>query len=151
MFAGNTSLSSANYDLLLIGWSTITSAETPLKQGIAFDAGSSKYCKAASARASIISKYGWTITDGGMDCSTSVEELVSSKVKLYPNPVISELNVTIDYHLIDEPYVIIDGLGRVILNGKLNEFDTAINVEQLSKGIYYLKVSDRTASKFIKE
>ena len=37
------------------------------------------------------------------------------------------------------------------LNGKLNEIETTINVEQLSKGIYYLKVSDKNANKFIKE
>jgi hypothetical protein len=39
----------------------------------------------------------------------------------------------------------------VVLNGKLNDVDTTINVEQLSKGIYYLNVSGNSASKFIKE
>jgi len=39
----------------------------------------------------------------------------------------------------------------VVLNGKLNEVDTAINVEQLSKGIYYLKIAGNSATKFIKE
>ena len=86
-----------------------------------------------------------------MDCSTSVEELVSSKVKLYPNPVISELNVTIDYHLIDESYVIIDGLGRVVLEGNFKEVENTIDLKELAKGIYYLKVSDSYSSKFIKE
>ena len=150
MFRG-AKLSTGNYDSLLIGWSTITSLEDSLKQGIAFDAGNSKYCNGDLARASLVSNYGWTITDGGLDCLTSVEELESSKVKLYPNPVISELNVNIDYHLIDQPYAIIDGLGRVVLKGEFKEVESTINLIELSKGIYYLKVSDSHSSKFIKE
>ena len=51
---------------------------------------------------------------------------------------------------INQPYSIIDGLGRVVLNGKLNEVESTINVEQLSKGIYYLKISGNSATKFIK-
>jgi hypothetical protein len=84
--------------------------------------------------------------------SLGINENINDKLfTIYPNPAFSILNINADYQLINQHYTIIDGLGRVILNGKLNEFDTAINVEQLSKGIYYLKVSDRTASKFIKE
>ena len=40
---------------------------------------------------------------------------------------------------------------REAVKGKLNEGNNSINVEQLSKGIYYLKVSDSIASKFVKE
>jgi hypothetical protein len=40
---------------------------------------------------------------------------------------------------------------RTRQNGKLNEIETTINVEQLSEGIYYLKVSGKNAAKFIKE
>jgi hypothetical protein len=148
----NSGLSTANYDATLIGWATITPPETPLKPNVAFNAGFSKYCNGASARSSIISTYGWTITDGGLDCSSlDTEEFEVNSLKLYPNPVVSVLNIKTDNNLIKQPYSIIDGLGRVVLNGKLNEVDSTINVEQLSKGIYYLKVSDKNASKFIKE
>jgi uncharacterized protein (TIGR02145 family) len=75
----------------------------------------------------------------------------SSSIKLYPNPVVSILNVKTDYNFIGQPYTIIDGLGRVVLNGKLNEVESAINVGQLSKGIYYLKIAGNNANKFIKE
>ena len=152
MFYG-VQLSTANYDDLLIGWSTISSNETPLKPNVVFSGGNSKYCNGATSRASIISNYGWTITDSGLDsnCALDTETFKINSLKLYPNPVISYLNVKVDYDLINQPYTIVDGLGRVVLKGKINEVDTNINVEQLSKGIYYLKVSDRTASKFIKE
>jgi len=72
-------------------------------------------------------------------------------VKIYPNPVNRILNVIIDNYLINQPYTIFDILGRFVLNGKLNEVDNIINVEQLSKGVYYLKVSENNAIKFIKD
>ena len=151
MFA-SAGLSTTNYDALLIGWSTITPPETPLKPNVLFSGGNSKYCNGASARASIISAYGWTITDGGLDCtSLDTETFDTISLKLYPNPVLSILNVKVDSNLINQPYTIVDSLGRVILKGKLNDVDTTINVEQLSKGIYYLKVSDNIANKFVKE
>ncbi len=152
MFTG-AQLSISNYDTLLIGWSTISPNETPLKPNVPFWGGNSKYCNGATARASIISTYGWTITDGGQDaiCVLDTEDFETNNLKLYPNPVVNVLNVKTENNLINQPYTIIDGLGRVVLNGKLNEVDSTINVEQLSKGIYYLKVSDKNASKFIKE
>jgi surface protein len=148
----STGLSTVNYDALLIGWATISSNETPLKPNVPFSGGNSKYCNGASARNSIISTYGWTITDSGLDCSSlNTEEFETSSVKLYPNPVVSILNIKIDYNLINQSYNVIDGLGRVVLNGELNDVDTTMNVEQLSKGIYYLKIAGNSATKLIKE
>ena len=145
-------LSTANYDATLIGWATITSPETPLQPNVAFE-GASKYCNGASARSILTSApNNWSIQDAGLDCSSlDTEEFITSSLKLYPNPVLSILNVKTDYNLINQPYTIVDGLGRVVLNGKINEVESTINVEQLSKGIYYLKISDKNASKFVKE
>ena len=78
------------------------------------------------------------------------EQPFNNLVSFYPNPVVSVLNVKKDNSLINQPYTIIDGLGRVVLNGKLNDVESTINVEQLSRGIYYLKVSGYSATKFIK-
>ncbi len=57
-----TSLSRINYDLLLNGWSNLT-----LQNGVNFSAGSSQYCEGLTARARIISNFGWNITDGGQE------------------------------------------------------------------------------------
>jgi surface protein len=152
MFSG-IGLSTANYDSLLIGWSSISSNETPLKPNVVFSGGNSKYCNGTSARSSIISTYGWTITDGDRDpnCVLNIEEFETSIIKLYPNPVVNILNIKIDYNLINHSYNVIDGIGRVVLNGKLKEVNNTINVEQLSKGIYYLKVYGNNAYKFVKD
>jgi hypothetical protein len=150
MFNG-TQLSTANYDATLIGWATITPPETALQPNVTFDAGTSKYCNGASARSILTSApNNWTIIDNGQDCTgLNTEKFDTSSLKLYPNPVFSVLNV--DNNLTIQPYNIIDTLGKVILKGNLNEGDTSINVEQLSKGIYYIKIANNKASKFIKE
>jgi surface protein len=150
----NNGLSTTNYDATLIGWSTITSPETTLKSNVNFSGGYSTYCNGASARNLLISTYGWTISDSGLDfdCTTlDTEEFDKISLKLYPNPVLSALHINVDTHLTNQPYIIVDTLGKVILKGKLNEGDTTINVEHLSKGIYYIKVANNKASKFIKE
>jgi surface protein len=61
MFAEVT-LSTANYDALLIAWAA---GEVP--EGIAFHGGQSRYSAgaAATARQSLIDEHGWTILDGG--------------------------------------------------------------------------------------
>jgi len=62
MFTGAT-LPTPIYDNLLINWSQL-----PLKSGVTFSGGNSKYSAgdAANARAYIISTYGWSIMDGGI-------------------------------------------------------------------------------------
>lgn len=85
------------------------------------------------------------------DSSLSNTTFETNSLKLHPNPVTSILNLKTDISQVNQPYTIVDSLGRVVLNGKLNEVESTINVEQLSKGIYYLKISGNNASKFIKE
>ena len=150
MFLG-VGLSTANYDDLLIGWSTINSNENPLQPNLSLYV-SSNYCNGDVARSSLINTYGWNITDNGLDCSTlSSYEFESNSIKLYPNPVSYILNVKVNNDIISQSYFIVDALGRLVLEGKLNEVYNFISVEQLNKGIYYLKVLDHQAIKFIKE
>ena len=63
MFNG-ISLSTTNYDALLKGWDV-----QALQYGVVFDGGNSTYCTGAAARAHIKNVDGWSITDGGMNCS----------------------------------------------------------------------------------
>ncbi|MCK4826101.1 BspA family leucine-rich repeat surface protein, partial [bacterium] len=55
-------LSTANYDALLIGWEA-----QAVKDNVTFHGGYSKYSvgAAATARANLIADHNWTITDGG--------------------------------------------------------------------------------------
>ena len=122
MFSNGAGLSTANYDALLIAWSTRPGTTIPggangstyippLKPNVSFWVGNSKYCNGATARASIISTYGWTITDAGLDCtSLDTETFEKNSLKLYPNPVLNVLNVNVDSNLINQPYNVVDGL-----------------------------------------
>lgn len=61
MFA-ETKLSTKNYDAMLMSWS-----EQNVQRGVVFDAGSSTYSpSAADARARLIVKHAWVISDGGL-------------------------------------------------------------------------------------
>ena len=63
MFSGVT-LSTANYDDLLIGWRTTAQAGA-----IDFHGGFSEYCTGVEARQFLIDSLGWSITDGGINCT----------------------------------------------------------------------------------
>ena len=82
----------------------------------------------------------------GMD-----ESLYNNLVSFSPNPVTNILNVNVNDNMINQKYSITDILGKLIVEGKLNENSSSINVEYLSKGVYFLKVADNKAIKFIKE
>ena len=151
MFEG-AKLSTANYDVTLIGWATRGTNGGTLKQGVTFSGGSSNYCNGLGARNYLINTYKWVITDGGLDCTgLNTEDFSKNSVSLYPNPTLNILNIKANDNLANQPYAITDALGKIVLKGKLNEGDTGIKVEHLSKGIYYIKIANNKASKFIKE
>jgi surface protein len=80
MFISAT-LSTANYDALLIGWDAQT-----LQSGVPFHGGNSTYCLGEAARANMISSDSWTITDSGKDCSAYDPFVITVKTD---NPGIS--------------------------------------------------------------
>ena len=71
-FFHGTNLSTSNYNLILTGWEAVLQSQFPNGAGYSLTPsagfGSTRYTiggSAASARASLISNFGWTITDGG--------------------------------------------------------------------------------------
>ena len=63
-FCRQTSLSTANYDLLLVAWNS----NTPVVPNLIINFTPTKYSlgsAADTARTNLITTYGWTITDGG--------------------------------------------------------------------------------------
>ena len=74
MFDG-IALTTANYDALLGGWNAQT-----LQPNVNFSGGNSTYCLGEDARHNMITSDGWTITDGGKDCSHITHLLSVTKV-----------------------------------------------------------------------
>jgi surface protein len=82
MFTGVT-LSTPNYDALLIGWDAQT-----LHSGVTFNGGYSKYCAGEAARSNMISSDHWNITDGGKQCPPAVAPAVTASKNPGSNDVI---------------------------------------------------------------
>ena len=143
MFSGAT-LSTDNYDATLIGWASKT-----LKPNVVFSGGNSTYCSSANARGSIINTYGWTITDGGLDCATAgVEEENLLAITIYPNPTSNTLFIKGNETPIK--VAIYNVLGKEVLSVKNAN---NINVQALPSGVYVIRISDgigQTNRKFIK-
>ena len=62
-----SALSAANYDAILIGWSSLM----PPPMNLNFGAEAINYCSAAAAQArdTLINMFGWSIQDDGQDCN----------------------------------------------------------------------------------
>lgn len=77
-------------------------------------------------------------------------------VKIYPNPVNEQLNINLN-KAISGDVVIYDISGRMIVNSKVdNSMKTTLNITNLDKGIYILKIKDHLQNEihsqtFIKE
>ncbi len=68
-----TTISTANYDALLLGWSSL-----PLQNGVTFHAGNSIYSSAAAAaREHIVQSHGWIITDNNPAITWPADQMYS--------------------------------------------------------------------------
>jgi len=83
--------------------------------------------------------------------TTSTTNLAQNTAfKLFPNPVTSDLSVSIiDAEREELPYSIIGVDGRIIKTGFITEVTTVINTSDLDSGLYYLSLKGRSQS-FVK-
>lgn len=85
--------------------------------------------------------------------SVSTTQITDGKLVVFPNPAINELRLgDIDVLKSTTSYEIYDVLGKVVLQGKLN--NTSIDLTNINAGIYYLKINTAEGfviGKFIKE
>ncbi|WP_299111447.1 BspA family leucine-rich repeat surface protein [uncultured Winogradskyella sp.] len=132
MFTGLV-LSTENYDIILNSW-----ANQALQSNVEFHGGNSNYCNSETARNTLINTFGWTITDGGLDCSgLSVSDFNQADLRIYPNPVEEQLNI-------DYPFGEIDLIEVYSLEGKLIKAIKTVNnnvdFRLFDDGIYLLKL-----------
>ncbi|MGK0427242.1 MAG: surface protein [Ulvibacter sp.] len=116
----NTGISTANYDSTLIGWATDSSGNPSdgvddIPTNITFDGGNSRYCNAETARNLLKAAlptptgYGWTITDGGLDCGGEDSYFITKWVVLAGETItIPTKGGGYDYD-IDWSYDVLDG------------------------------------------
>jgi surface protein len=81
-FLSDAKLSRANYNALLLGWSTLDAGESQVPVNLNAHFGNSKYSDTAAVLAArnttLIANKNWTITDGGMDTDVILPEIASN-------------------------------------------------------------------------
>ncbi|MCK5775444.1 MAG: BspA family leucine-rich repeat surface protein, partial [Bacteroidales bacterium] len=142
-------LSTENYDALLIAWSKLN-----LKKNITFTGGYSKYCNSVNERQKMIDDFGWIISDGGLDSGCSGlgvdDEILSQGLTLFPNP-------TADILAVESKSPIIKVEIYSVLGKKIKEIKTnynTISIAHLASGVYMVKIYSEKGiadRKFIKE
>lgn len=80
----------------------------------------------------------------------SNQDFILNNVNIYPNPVNNDLNILSQDNIHNKKYQIINSLGKIINESYLDNYSKSINVSFLHSGIYFLKIEDYKAIKFIK-
>lgn len=92
--------------------------------------------------------------DGNSSYSKVVSVSIASAnaVKLYPTMAASKINLTVpDRSLLQTRFIIFDGNGKRVSEGIIKSTEQTIDVSNLNKGIYFLKVQNGSALKFLKQ
>lgn len=80
--------------------------------------------------------------------SLSVDDVSLNKIKIYPSPTKSEINIT-NLHTA-KSYILYDVLGRIMKYGTLKSHGN-VNVSNLEAGYYFIKIEDyKDTLKFLK-
>lgn len=84
-------------------------------------------------------------------CLLAVDNVSANQLSIYPNPVNDVLNVSLKTSK-EENAVVYNMEGRIVLEAKIGNGKTTINVSKLPKGSYILSLKDsNVSSKFLKK
>lgn len=84
---------------------------------------------------------------------TGLESIDRNNIALYPNPSTNFISVKMPSTIAFD-YVILDQTGRIVLSGKQHQTVSPIDISQLSKGVYFVKIqhdNDSYMREFIKQ
>ncbi len=82
---------------------------------------------------------------------TGINEIENQFVSIFPNPAQSEITIAARREMIGKDFAITNNLGQILIQGKINNLSTLINMESLSAGIYFFRINhEGTNIKLIK-
>ncbi len=87
----------------------------------------------------------------GLTNTSTKTELPNNAITIYPNPVKHTLSIDFQENNKTNNYMIINNIGKLVLEGNLSHNTNQINVESLQNGIYQLVINNHQTIKFIKE
>lgn len=73
--------------------------------------------------------------------ATATFDFANDNIKVYPNPAIEYINISFDSEYKQLNFELIDLQGKIVMNKIVNN-NCNINVEYLTNGIYYYRISD---------
>lgn len=80
------------------------------------------------------------------DCTTAItKNSLENPISIYPNPSAGILRIKIPAALVGNRYFLYDLFGQSILNGRLNETATFLDIKNLPAGVYILKINETTS------
>ncbi len=77
------------------------------------------------------------------NCSLSIENIEEAHFQVYPNPSNDEIVVQGEF-LSEQPYELIDALGKQVITGQLNNSKHVIDLSNLDSDVYFLKLNNQT-------
>ncbi len=80
------------------------------------------------------------------NCNMGLEKPITNDFKIYPNPVKSNLTISLNSVIPNTLFEIYDSLGKVLKSGTISELETNIFIEDLSNGIYFIKIKNNDNS-----
>ncbi len=80
--------------------------------------------------------------------TASVNEFDNSLLTIYPNP--ADSFISIENLLVDSKVDLIDVVGKKIKSFKIESQNQRLDINGLNSGVYFVKVDDKAAAKFIK-
>lgn len=125
----NSKLSVANYDSTLIGWDQQGATKKYL--GLVAPL---KYCKAATARTSLLSK-GWTILGDTQSCLNATTNLSGDELEVYPNPTTGSIYLK---GMNTGKAIITDAFGKILKEKLITA--APLDISELPAGVYFLQL-----------
>ena len=87
--------------------------------------------------------------DKTSDGLVSINDILSSKsFRIYPNPTKDWIHISVDSKNIGINYTITSVTGEKLYEGKIENLDTAINIQDLAEGIYFIQLGSDTLRSF---
>ena len=91
---------------------------------------------------------GWIVKLNPTTVGIQETQLTNNTFSIFPNPANDILHINTSTSLTSESYSIVNTLGQTILNGKIENDNTTINVQTLQSGIYFLQIGSKQTQSY---
>ncbi len=90
----------------------------------------------------------WVVTSTGISkvsdllTNIDVDKVVDAAIQLHPNPAVNSLFVSVPSELAEANYRLMNAIGAMVLEGKMNGRNVTLEVRNLESGMYFLVLEE---------